>query len=188
MHLRLMGLFLLSMLITTSAAATSLDVNLSTRALRARLTQPLLVNGLEVGGGWLYHVGHGNVFDLALHLVDSPEPGRGALKLGVGGKLLVIDENHPNVEGVALALGGKLRYTWPTFNRFGIGAEVYYAPDVSSAGDVKHYFEGALRAEYLILRNANAYVGIRTVRIGDDSRNETHNFDSGVFLGLRLDF
>lgn len=187
MRLRLIGL-LLPMLIATSAAATSLDVNLSTRALRLRLAQPLLANGLEIGGGWLHHTSHGDVFDLALHLVDFPEPGRGALQLGVGGKLLAIDEDHPNVEGVALALGGKVRYTWPTFNRFGIGADVYYAPNVSSGGDVKHYFEGALRAEYLILRNANVYVGVRTVRIGDGPHHENHNFDSGAFLGLRLSF
>lgn len=188
MRFRLMGLFLSLMLITTNAAATSLDVNLSTRAVRARLTQPLLNNGLEVGGGWLHHISHGDVLDVALQLVDFPEPGRGALKLGVGGKLVVIDEDHPNVEGVALALGGKVRYTWPTFNRFGIGADIYYAPNVSSGGDVKSYFEGALRAEYLILRNANVYLGVRTVRIGDDPRDATHNFDSGAFLGLRLSF
>lgn len=188
MRFRLAGLFLLPMLITSGASATSLDVNLSTHAVHAALSQELLNNGLEVGGSWLHHEDHGDVLAIALHLVDLPEPGRGALKLGVGGKLLAIGEDHPNVEGVALALGGKVRYTWPTFNRFGIGADVYYAPEVSSGGDAKHYFEGALRAEYLILRHANVYLGVRTVRIGDDPRNKTHNFDSGVHLGLRLSF
>lgn len=183
----LMGSFLLPMLITTTAAATSVGVNLSTHSVRAQVTQPL-VHGLELGGGWLHHINHGDVLDVALHLVDFPEPGRGALKLGVGGKLLLIEEDSPDVTGVAFALGGKVRYTWPTYNRFGIGADIYYAPDVSSGGDVKHYFEGSLRAEYLILRNANVYLGVRTVRIGDDPRNDTHNFDSGPFLGLRLNF
>lgn len=181
-------LMVLLLLLSTSALATSLDLNLSNRAVRAGLTQPLQANGLEVGGSWLHHIHHGDVFDAALHLVDYPEPGRGSLKLGVGGKLLLIDENHPNVEGVALAIGGKLRYTWPTYNRFGIGGDVYYAPNVTSGWDVDHYFEGALRAEYLILRNANVYVGLRTVRVGDGRHNDTHNFDSGVHLGLRLDF
>ncbi|MDN5850353.1 MAG: YfaZ family protein [Nitrococcus sp.] len=188
MRFCLMGLLLLPMLITTSALATSLDVNLSGHAVRAGLTQQLTKSGLEIGGNWLHHMDHGDVLAAALHLVDYPEPGRGALRLGVGGKLLVIDEDEPSVEGVALALGGKVRYTWPTFNRVGIGAHVYFAPQVSSGGDVERYFEGALRAEYLILRNANAYLGVRTVRVGDDRRNETHDFDSAVFLGLRLDF
>ncbi|MDN5871433.1 MAG: YfaZ family protein [Nitrococcus sp.] len=188
MRFCLMGLFLLSMLITTSALATSLDVNLSPHAVRVGGTQQVTKSGLEIGGNWLHHMDHGDIFAGALHLVDYPEPGRGALKLGVGGKFLVIEEDGPNVQGVALALGGKVRYTWPTFNRIGIGAHVYFAPQVSSGGDVERYFEGALRAEYLILRHANVYLGVRTVRVGDDVRNETHDFDSAVFLGLRLDF
>lgn len=182
------SLLLLPMLITTSAAATSLNVNLSGHAVRLGLTQQVTRSGLEVGVSWLHHEDHGDVLDVALHLVDYPEPGRGALKLGVGGKLLAIDEDNPNVEGVALALGGKLRYTWPTYNRVGLGAHIYYAPEVSSGGDVERYFEGALRVEYLILRHANVYLGVRTVLIGDDPRGETHDFDSGVFVGLRLSF
>ncbi|EAR21407.1 YfaZ family outer membrane protein [Nitrococcus mobilis] len=188
MWFRLMGLLLLLMLFATRAAATSLDVNLSRHAVRAGLAQQLSSASLEVGGNWLHHIDDGDVLDAALHLVDVPEPGRGALELGVGGKLLFINADDPDVEGAALALGGKVRYTWPTFNRFGIGAHIYYAPAVSSLGEVKRYFEGALRAEYLILQHANVYLGVRTVRIGDDRRNETRTFDAGVLGGLRLDF
>lgn len=188
MHFGLRGLFLLLMLICANAAATSLDVNLSPHAVRVGLAEQLSNSGLEIGGNWLHDIDDGDVLDATLHLIDAPEPGRGALALGVGGKVLLIEEDGPDAEGAALALGGKVRYTWPTFNRIGIGAHIYYAPNVTSVGDVKRYFEGALRLEYLILRHANVYLGVRTVRIGDDRRDETRTFDSGPILGLRLNF
>lgn len=188
MRFGLRGLFISLMFIGTSAAATSLDVNLSPHAVRAGLAEQLTNSGLEIGGHWLHDIDDGDVLDATLLLIDAPEPGRGALELGVGGKLLLIEQDGPDAEGAALALGGKVRYTWPTFNRLGIGAHIYYAPNVSSVGDVKRYFEGALRLEYLILRNANVYLGVRTVRIGDDRRDETRTFDAGPILGVRLDF
>jgi hypothetical protein len=171
-----------------SATAGSVDFNLSNDAFRIGGAQQIAGNGLEVDGDWLYEDDNGNVFGLGLHLMDDANAGRGALDIGIGGKVFYVDFDDTSYDGGSLAIGGKFRYTWPTFNRFGIGGQLYYAPGVTSTGDIDSYLEAALRAEYLVLRNANAYIGLRTIRVGVEPTDETETFESGLHVGIRLDF
>lgn len=179
----------LALLLTSGgASATSLNFNLSGEAARLGVVQPLQRNGLQVGASWLHHEDDGDILAAGLHLMDDAQPGRGSLDIGVGAKIFLISEDSRDADGGALGIGGKFRWTWPTFNRFGIGGHAYYAPDVTSAGDIEEYMEAALRAEYLILRNANAYVGVRAIRIGDEHTGDTETFESGLHAGIRIEF
>lgn len=186
MRLRLIGLSLV--LAGGTASATDIDFNLSSDAARLGIVQPLSRPGLEVNGSWLHHEDDGDILGAGLHLVDIADPGRGALDVGVGAQVFAVSLDDDDADGGALAIGGKFRYTWPTFNRFGIGGHLYYAPSVTSGGDIERYVEGALRAEYLILQNANAYLGVRQVRIRNDISNDTETFESGLHGGIRLRF
>lgn len=169
------------------ALGGSLNLNLSDDAFRAQVAQTITDTGLEIEGGWLHETDNGNVLDLGLHLVDDASPGRGALDVGVGAKVFHVDFDRFNGDGTALGIGGKFHYTWPTFNRFAVGGQLYHAPSVTSGGDIDRYTEAGVRAEYLILRNASAYVGVRSIRVGVDG-DRTRTFESGPHLGIRLDF
>ncbi|MGD8429375.1 MAG: YfaZ family outer membrane protein [Ectothiorhodospiraceae bacterium] len=186
MKFRLLGLVLL--LGCTAASATELELNLSNDAARASVVQPIDPQGLEVGGGFLHHVDNGDILDAGLHLVDIADPGRGALDVGLGAKVYAVSFDDSDADGGALAVGGKFRYTWPTFNRFGIGGHLYYAPRVTSGGDIDRYVEGAIRAEYLIIKNANAYIGFRRIEVGNKKTDNTETFDTGLNAGIRLEF
>jgi len=172
------------------AAATSLDFNLSDESAKLSFIQPLAPEGLEIGGGWLHHEDDGDLLEVDLHLVDDANPGRGALEVGVGGKVVAVEDDRRDADGGSLAIGGKFRWTWPDFNRFGIAGHGYFAPGATSASDIDGYREFALRAEYLVLRNANAYIGFRDIELEfDGSRfGSDRDFDSGPYAGIRISF
>lgn len=178
------------LLASGAASATTFDFNLSNHAARVGLSQPLTTTGLEVDGDWLHHQDNGEILSAGLHLVNDANPGRGSLKVGLGAKLFYVNFDRWGLDdGTSVAIGGKFRYTWPDFNRFAIGGHLYYAPSVTSTGDLDSYGEAAIRAEYLVLRNANAYLGLRTIRVGLDRRgDDSKTFDSGLHAGIRLDF
>lgn len=188
MRLRSMAMAGALLAATGTAGAGTLDLNLSNDAVRFGASQAVTDTGLEADGDWLHHTDHGDVLGAGLHLVDEAAPGRGALTLGVGGKLFYVNGDESDFDGAAVAIGGRFRYTWPTFNRFGIGGQLYHAPSVTSGGDVDRYTEGAVRAEYLVLRNANAYLGLRAVRVGVEPSDDTETFESGLHAGIRLSF
>lgn len=170
-----------------SASAGTLDLNLSNDAVRFGAAQPLTETGLELSGDWLHHEDNGDVLGAGLLLVDEAEPRRGALTLGAGAKLVYVNGDGGDADGQALGIGGRFRYTWPTFNRFGVGGQLYYAPSVTAGGDLDRYLEAALRAEYRVLRNADAYLGVRSVRVGEEG-GDTDTFESGLHAGIRLSF
>lgn len=175
--------------VSGTAAAGTLDLNLSSDAVRFGASLPVTDTGLEVDGDWLHEEDNGDILGAGLHLVDEAQPRRGALTVGVGGKVFYVDGDD-GYDGAALAAGGRFRYTWPSFNRFGVGGQLYYAPSVTAGGDLDSYLEGAIRAEYLVLKNANAYLGLRTVRVGVDQggNDDTETFESGLHAGIRLAF
>ncbi len=187
MRFRSSAIVLSCLLAGGQASAGSVDFNLSDDAFRLGGAQDITETGLELEGSWLHEQDSGDLLDVGLHLIDDANPGRGALDIGVGGKLVYIDFDDADSDGAAFAIGGKFRYTWATFNRFAVGGHLYHAPSVTSGGDIDDYTEAALRAEYLVLRNANAYIGVRNVRVGLDSGG-TETFESGLHLGVRLDF
>lgn len=191
MRLRQLALIPLAIGVTAGpAAATSIDFNLSGDAAKLSFIQPLAPEGLEVGGGWLHHEDDGDILEAELHLVDDANPTRGALELGVGGKVVAVNDDERDADGGALAIGGKFLYTWPTFNRFGIGGHAYFAPGATSASDIDGYQELALRAEYRVLRTASAYIGYRDIELDYDGRRfgDDRSFDDGLYAGLRISF
>jgi hypothetical protein len=75
----------------------------------------------------------------------------------------------------------------PAFNRIGAMAYVYAAPGIASFGDVSHYLEYSLDADYEVLRNASLYLGFRQLHVGVEG-GDSPSLDSGWHLGLRLKF
>ena len=110
------------------AAADTLDLNLSGDAFQAGYIRELPPEGLEAGASVMIHDDDGELLEGELHLVDNPEPGRDALLLGIGGKLIVANDDVRKADGAAIAIGGKLNWTLPQYNRAGVAASLYYAP------------------------------------------------------------
>ena len=172
------------------AAADSLDFNLSSDAAKLSYTRDLGPEGLEAGAGLLHHDDDGEIFEGELHLVDRPEPGREALLLGIGGKVPVISDDRRDADGAALAIGGKLHYTLPMYNRAAVAADLYFAPSVTSVSDIDGYQEYAVRGEFKVLEDASVYLGYRNIELSYDgnSLGGDRDYEDGVYGGLRIDF
>ena len=171
-------------------AADTLDINFSSDAAAFAYTKPLPAEGLELSGRWLHNTDDGNIVDANLHLVDRPEPGRNALVLGIGAKLPVIMDDVRDADGAALAIGGKLRWTLPEYNRAALAGSIYYAPSATSISDIDGYQEYSVRGEFQLLEQANVYLGFRHIELSfdKDSDGADRDFEDGVYAGFNIDF
>ncbi len=180
----------LAALISLPAMADTLDINLSGDAAKISYIRPLPSEGLEGGLGLLHHDDDGDILEAELHLVDRPEPGRDALVLGIGGKVPIVSDDARNADGAALAIGGKLRWTLPNYNRAAVAGSLYYAPSATSISDLDGYEEYSLRGEFQILEDANIYLGYRHIELGydGDGFGADREFEDGIYAGFNLDF
>ena len=170
------------------AAADTLDINLSGDAAQVAFIKPLPREGLEAGGSLMHHEDDGNILAGDLHLVDRPEPGRNSLVLGIGGKIPYINDDHRSADGAALAIGGKLRWTLPDYNRAGVAGGLYYAPSATSVHDIDGYQEYSVRGEFRLLEDADIYLGYRRIELSYDASAGDRNFEDGVYAGFNIDF
>lgn len=176
----------LAIFLPLPAAAASLDLNLSDDAVRLKYRVSARNSGLETNASLLHTQDRGDVGAVGLHLVDDADPGSNTLEIGLGMQGVFMDTDL--ADGGALAVGGRFRWTLPNFNRFGVGGQLYYAPDVTSFGDTERYREGAIRFEYQILRQADVYIGYRSVKADFFSPGISRTIDSGIHAGFRLTF
>lgn len=171
------------------ALAGSAELNLSSDAVKAAFASSLTRSGLQFDASYLHNEDKKpqdhDVAALGLHLVDDAQQGKTPFTVGIGAKLFMVDVTA--ADGGALGVGGFFRYTLPSYNRFGIGGDLYYAPKVVSFGGQERYSEAAVRLEYEILRNANVYLGYRRIRADFDTTNPI-TVDNGLHFGLRIDF
>ena len=188
MKFRHLALGLVLTALALPAAADTLNFDLSSDAFRLGYVRELPPEGLEAGGSLLVHDDDGEILEGELHLVDNPEPGRDALLLGIGGKLVVANDDRRDADGAALAIGGKLNWTLPNYNRAAVGASLYYAPSVTSASDLDGYQRYGVQGEFRVLRDASVYLGWRNIELSYDGKGADRDFEDGIYGGFRLDF
>lgn len=168
-------------------AASGLDLNINNDAVRGILEFDIS-NNLVIDGNWYYHQDRGNIFGVGMHVVGAATSGPDPVRAGVGARLLRIDSNTKGRDsGGALPIGGFVSYTLPDYNRFVLGGSFYYAPGVLSFSDTDEYWEASAWGGYSVLRTAQVYLGVRTIKADfDDSPSVT--FDTGLHFGIRLRF
>lgn len=106
------------------------------------------------------------------------------LGAGLGGRLLYVHDHGHN--GGALALGGQIEARMPNYDRFGLTASSYYAPNILTVGGLDRSWENTIDLDYELIKGGAVYVGYRNLRqdIGAGNRS----VDTGMHLGFRLKF
>lgn len=145
MRLKHAGLFLILASAAFAARGANLDFNLASNALAVDYTANLTDTGLEGDLGYLHHSDRVDIADVGLDLTGNASPSGSPLIFGVGGKFFYISRKGSSSNGEALGIGARFRYTWPTYNRFAIGGELYYAPSVVSFGSADRYLQYGVR-------------------------------------------
>lgn len=170
--------------ISGAAVADSFDINLNNDAVQATYTANLRTAEFNVGlisndekDSW--------VASLGLLAVGQKQTQNLRSEIGVGGKVYLVSVGDADIR--ALGLGGQVR-AFPNNGPIGLGAYLFYAPDVVTSGDGKSFWEGGASVEAEVVKNtASVYVGYRKVRT--EIENGPHvTVDSGGHVGLRISF
>lgn len=112
-----------------------------------------------------------------------------ALHFGVGGKVYAgrLDFEPSNLSGGAIAVGGNLRYVFPSSTPFAILVEGFWAPDVTSFSDFDGITEYRVAFELEVTPSARAYVGYRNLEAELDN-GVKYKLDDHAHIGVRFDF
>ncbi|HSC48301.1 MAG TPA: YfaZ family outer membrane protein [Gammaproteobacteria bacterium] len=187
MRLQRAGVFLVLASAAFATQAANIDFNLGSNAAAVDFSTNLTDSGLVGDLGYLHHTDRVDVLDAGLALNGNASPVGSPLIFNVGAKAFFISPKNVNENGLAIGVGANFRYTWPTYNRFAIGGELYYAPSIVSFRNTDRYLQAGVRAAYQVLRNADLYVGYRYVSAAfGGSSNIT--LDSSLMVGMSLTF
>ena len=167
--------------------AAELDLNLNDDAARLSYAWDVSPRNLRVDAGWLHHQDRGDVINIGLHLTGEASGGSNPLVGGLGGKVFIINPDGTNLDATVLGVGGFIRYTLPTYDRFNVYAHAYFAPDVLSFGDGDRYQEVEARIGYNVLREADVYLGVRYSNIEFEPFGDV-TMDNGLHAGIQLRF
>src|SRR5487761_699777 len=187
MLLRSTSLFVALALAAFAVQANNLDINLGSNAASINYSTNLTNTGLEGDIGYLHHTGSVDIGNVGLQVVGNSNPVGSPFIFAVGGKLFFISPKQNSGNGTVLGLGGRFNYTWPSYNRFTIGGELYYAPKIVSFNNADRYLQYSVNAGYEILRNAELYVGYRHISAAF-TNTSTLTLDSTYIVGLNHTF
>jgi hypothetical protein len=171
----------------TGLQAAELDLNLNDDAAKLSYAADVSDRNLRVDGGVLHHQDRGDVLHIGLNLIGDASPGANPVTGGLGGRLIYADADLNNRDAVYLGIGGFLRYTLPTYDRFSVYGHLYYAPDVLAFGDGDRYQEAEARVSYNVLRQADLYLGVRYSNARFDNAG-SQTIDNGLHIGIQLRF
>jgi hypothetical protein len=191
MKLRVLCSALAALMMTGTAAAAVVDVNLGDDSFSGKFSGPLPKMG-----------GSGAQYDLGVLVRPDDDPDllqvyggflltgdAGArdfdLAAGLGGRLIYIDRDV--VDGGVFALGGQLEARLPQANRVSFSAYGYYAPSITSFADFDGYTEIGGDIGYEVIRGGSIYIGGRYIRHDYDQFGKD-TADNGMHVGLRLKF
>lgn len=107
------------------------------------------------------------------------------LEAGLGARLQYVDADSSN--GGSLALGGQLRLKLMQADRLRFNAGAWYGPKASTFGDFDEFTELTASVGYEVLRDAELYLGYRSVEVSVDN-GPSVDLEDGAHVGIRLQF
>lgn len=184
-----------ALLTATNVYSAGLDLKLSSETAEVTfLTQNATFGygGADIGIGLFINENDDFLVNGSIVVSGSGTGDVRALHFGVGGKAyagrLDFGPNAPeDPSGGAIAVGGNLRYVFPSSTPFAILVEAFWAPRVTSFSDFEGLLEYRAAFELEVTPSARAYVGYRKLEVELDSGLEVV-LDDNVHIGVRFAF
>lgn len=170
------------------ASAEQLDLSFNSDALRIQYVHEFKSNNLNLDTGWLYNSDRGSVLHVGLLLSGFAAEGTNPVSAGVGGRIVYTDGELSNQSGLAVPVGGTLRWSPRNLDRLVISGDLFFAPNILSTGDLEKYEEYAVRVGYNVTRQADIYVGARYINGKYKSPVPNAMYDNGMHIGINLRF
>ncbi len=142
--------------------------------------------GAELSFGGLYN----DADDIEAHiglLVRGVPAGEQPFSFGLGGRIYFANLDEPDASVGALALGAGARYLIPGNIPMAVGADVYFAPGITTFSDGEDLLDLKIRFEADVLPSATAFIGYRNVVVNIED-GPSYDIDENVHLGIRILF
>ncbi|MFT5082119.1 MAG: hypothetical protein ACI9Y1_000141 [Lentisphaeria bacterium] len=169
--------------ISVIANAASLDADLNNDTLKAKYNFSHKKADLGISAGAMLTDDNGEVYSFDLktqgQLKNTPDAN---IRGGFGVRAYHASPK-PGDSFQSLGLGGFVELALPNLT---LGAELYYAPSVTTSNDIDAVWDIAFRVSYQLFENAAAYVGLRDFEV--DVNDQDFNFDEGPHIGFSLQF
>ena len=186
-----------TLLPTTNVLSAGLDLKLSSETAEVTfLTQNATFGygGADIGIGLFINENDDFLVNGAIVVSGSGTGDVRALHFGVGGKayagrldLQTTNPNDSEPSGGAIAIGGNLRYVFPSSTPIAILVEGFWAPSVTSFSDFDGLVEYRIALELEVTPSGRAYVGYRKLEVELDTGYE-YVLDDNAHIGVRFAF
>ncbi len=178
------------MSVTSLAAADTLDIGLSNTTAQFKYSVPSTLSGKSEMYAELMYNDKNSIIGGAGLLVANDELAVPGLTIGVGAKVVAATLKTLLTRNTAsaLALGAQVRYELPVERRVAFAGEIYYAPEIITYGDAKHYEQFGARAEFSISPQVQVYAGYRKTWFTLKTTGVNTDLINGPHLGLQLSF
>lgn len=175
---------LIGVAVSSQALAGSLDVDINSDTLVGQYNFSDENARLGLSGALALTDDNGDMINFTAR-TQGMLAGEPNIRGGFGGRLYFIEPDH--TDGFqSLGIGGFFDVTVPQLPELSIGAELYYAPSITTTDDVDNVREFMVRVSYQLFQNAALYVGIRHIEAEQD--NYDFEFVEGGHLGFSLQF
>ena len=174
-----------ALLLCNVATAGEVDFSFNSDAFRIFYIHDFVSNDLQSDFGLLYNDDDDWVGNVSLYLTGFASDGSNPLQAGIGGRTGYVSGDSSKQSGVPLAVGGWLKYTFPSLNRLSIRGDLFYAPSILSFGELDRYTDVTARIGYNVLKQADIYLGYRFVEGAFESRPDV-KFDDDFNIGFSI--
>lgn len=176
-------LVLATLAVAGSAQADRLDINLADHALGIEYDNARLARDLHLNLGTVHHEDDGDIVWMGVQV----EQKQANFRTMLGARGYYIDTPHHEWSD-ALALGGGVVANLLGDERLTAGAEIWYAPAVTSGRGADNLSHFAATIGYKLMDNAKVTAGWREIRTEYKNSDHTHTIDRGFNVGVSLLF
>jgi hypothetical protein len=148
--------------------------------------------GADIGFGALINEHNDFIANGSILVSGSGAGDVQGLHFGVGAKAYLGTLEGPgarslDIDGGAIAIGGRIRYVFPGNMPLAVLAEGFYAPEVTSISDYDGLLEYRVALELEVTPSARAYVGYRKLEVTFNESTD-YDVDDEVHIGVRFEF
>jgi len=175
------------LLLCGNAWSGELDLSFNDDAVRFLYIHDFDGSDLQGDLGIALNSDEGTAINASLYVTGLASDGTDPLEAGLGVRSGYVDGEFSKQNGIPVAVGGFVKYTFPAMNRLSLRAEGWIAPDVLSLGDLDRYQDFTFRAQYAVLKQADVYVGARYLNT-EFSNGSRALIDNGLNIGFNIRF
>ncbi len=176
--------------IALSSQAADFDIALSEETASLELiadSDVVGVGGADLLLGLFFNEDDDYMGSLGMLAYGAPAGGEQPFSFGLGGKLYYAAIDKPDANVSALALGVTTKYHIPGNMPMSLGAELYFAPGITSFQDADQFLDARIRFSIDVLPSAAAFIGYRLTTVDFEEGGDV-DLDENLHLGIRIQF